>query len=170
LKKLTSFPRPPEGRGALGARVTNQPRVRVAALIVLDGSVVLVRHRAGSSVYHLLPGGGVDYRETLEHAVVREVLEETGLEVTLGQLLFASDTIDPHGTRHVINLTFLANAVGGAITQRPEDRRVEAVDLVAPADLSSLDLRPPIAAVVEKYVRTGHIESGYLGSLFTEGR
>jgi len=158
------------GRTALAARASERPRVRVAALIVLDGRVVLVRHRAGSSTYHLLPGGGVDYRETLEHAVIREVLEETGLEVSLGPLLFASDTIDPSGSRHVINLTFVATVVGGDITDSPEDERVEAVDLVAPSALSTLDLRPPMADAIQSVLRGEFTESGYLGSLFSEGR
>lgn len=152
------------------ARASERPRVRVAALMVLDGRVVLVRHRAGASSYHLLPGGGVNYRETLEAAVLREVREETGLEATLGPLLFASDTIDPSGSRHVINLTFAANITGGQITDTPEDARVEAVDLVSPASLSDLDLRPPMAEALQDYLAGRRIQSGYLGSLFSEGR
>ncbi len=154
----------------MAAQAAERPRIRVAALITIDGRVVLVRHRRGPSVYHLLPGGGVDYRETLEHAVIREVLEETGLEVALGRLLFASDTIDPNGTRHVVNLTFEATITGGQITGSPSDRAVEAVDLVSPESLGSIDLRPPIASAVQSFLAGKPVESGYLGSLFSEGR
>jgi 8-oxo-dGTP diphosphatase len=154
----------------LAAQAAERPRIRVAALITLDGRVVLVRHRRGSSVYHLLPGGGVDYRETLEDAVIREVLEETGLEVSLGRLLFASDTIDPHGSRHVVNLTFEAFITGGLITSSPKDRAVEAVDLISPESLEDLDLRPPMAQAIRGHLAGKHVESGYLGSLFSEGR
>ena len=144
--------------------------MRVAALIVLDGRIVLVRHRAGAATYHLLPGGGVDYRETLAEAVAREVREETGLEVSVGSLLFANDTIDPRGTRHVVNLTFAATITGGHVTGTPEDERVEAVDLVTPESLGSLDLRPPMASNIQNHLAGSPIGNAYLGSLFTEGR
>ena len=154
----------------MAAAASDRTRVRVAALILLDDKVVLVRHRAGSSVYHLLPGGGVDYRETLEDAVVREVREETGLDVCLGRLMFVSDTIDPEGKRHLINITFAAEVVGGRITDSPDDARVEAVDLVRPGSLAALDLRPPMADAIQRFLATGALEPRYLGSLFTEGR
>jgi ADP-ribose pyrophosphatase YjhB (NUDIX family) len=154
----------------LAAQTSDSPRVRVAALVVVDGRVVLVRHRSGPSVYHLLPGGGVDYRETLEHAVIREVREETGLDVSLGRLLFASDTIDPHGPRHVVNLTFAADITGGHITESPEDTRIEAVDLVTPESLATLDLRPPMAGAIQRVLAGEFVESGYLGSLFAAAR
>ena len=59
------------GRAALAARATDKPRIRVAALMLLDGKVVTVRHRAGNATYHLLPGGGVEYGETLADALLR---------------------------------------------------------------------------------------------------
>jgi 8-oxo-dGTP diphosphatase len=154
----------------LAAQASDRPRVRVAALILLDGKVVLARHRFGDSVYHLLPGGGVNYGETLEHAILREVREETGLEVDLGQLLFVNDTIDPAGTRHVVNLTFGAVVTGGHVTGSPDDHRVEAVDLVNPETLASLDLRPPIAEALIGVLAGEDVTTPYLGSLYSEGR
>ncbi len=151
------------------ARASEWPRVRVAALLLHDGNVVLVRHRSTGNAYHLLPGGGVDYRETLGAALKREVLEETGFVVNVGELLFVSDTIDPGGPRHVVNITFAAEIVGGVITTTPLDDNVEAVELIAPDGLLGLDLRPPMAAEIAGFL-AGDTTPGYLGPLFTAGR
>lgn len=153
----------------MAAQAPDGPCVRVAAAILHEGKVVLVRHRSGESIYHLLPGGGVDYRETLAHALVREVEEETGLQIRLGAPLLINDTIDPLGPRHTVNITFLADVVGGEITESPEDPRVEAVELVVPARLSELDLRPPFAEELVHALSAGSVSTEYLGSLFTPG-
>jgi 8-oxo-dGTP diphosphatase len=141
----------------------------VAALIVLHDCVVLVKHRARDSSYYLLPGGGVDYRETLEQALIREVSEETGLLVEVGRPVLINDTIDPRGSRHVVNITFLATVVGGEITDSPLDPRVESVELFEVSALAGLDLRPPLASAITPLLAGIDTSARYLGSLFTEG-
>lgn len=126
---------------------------------------MLARHAAGDRRYHLLPGGGVDRGETLEAALVREVLEETGLEVAVGDPVLLSDTIAPDGARHVINITFRCEVTGGALGT-PRDPRVEAVDVVEADRLGELDLRPPMADAIGQLLSSGSCGARYLGSLY----
>ncbi len=136
--------------------------------MTLDGKIVLVRHRKGDRTYHLLPGGGVTWGETLEDSLIREVREETGLVASIGRPLIISDTISPNGDRHLVNITFEASVTGGSITQTPQDERVEAVDLVRPEAIVELDLRPPLSAEIAAYVADpSNYRTKYVGSLYS---
>lgn len=60
-------------------------RVSVSALIFNEGKVLLAYRR--DIDWWNLPGGGMEEGETVDEALRREVLEETGLEVEIGQLV-----------------------------------------------------------------------------------
>lgn len=68
--------------------------LRVCAAIIKHGSILMVQHQHDGRTYWTLPGGGVEPNETLEDAVIREVQEETNLQVSIDRLLFT----DGHST------------------------------------------------------------------------
>jgi len=93
-----------------------QPMLAVDAVVLSGGGVVLVkRAKEPYKGYWALPGGFVHYGETVEDAVVREVLEETGLKIKLRRLLgvYSNPSRDPRG--HVVSICFLAESVGGKL-------------------------------------------------------
>lgn len=145
-------------------------RVRVAAVIPQAGdSLVLVRHVKDGRAYHLLPGGGVETGETLAEALVREVREETGLACRPVRPLFINDTIAPDGSRHVVQITFLAQAGDAGATSPVPDDRVAGSETVPVADLARLDLRPPMAARIAEVSAQGYdVPAAYLGALWAD--
>jgi len=83
------------------------------ALIERDGRVLLGRrgHDPSAGLWDI-PGGFLDEHEHPEQALHRELLEETGLEVELGE--FLGIWMQAYADRNVLCLTWLARPTGGA--------------------------------------------------------
>jgi 8-oxo-dGTP diphosphatase len=115
-----------------------------------DRGLVLIR-RANPPLGWALPGGFVEYGESLETAATREARQETGLEVhLLGQLHTYSDPQrDPR--QHVITTVFVARGHG---TPRAAD---DALDLgLFPTEALPQDLAFDHARILADYLRVRH--------------
>ncbi len=60
------------------------------------------------------PGGSVEYGERLADALRREIREEYGMEIEVGELLDVADHILPEEGQHWVSPTYLCRPVGGA--------------------------------------------------------
>ncbi len=87
-------------------------RVRVTGIVIEDGRLLLLNQDTpGTGRSWSLPGGKLEDGETLAEALIREMKEETGLDVEPGPLLYVCDHV-PAG---VVHMTFEARRTGGAI-------------------------------------------------------
>ncbi|MBU0483681.1 MAG: NUDIX hydrolase [Proteobacteria bacterium] len=87
------------------------PVPTVDIIIEINKGIILIK-RKNPPYGWALPGGFVDYGETLETAACREALEETGLTVKLKKQLhtYSDPKRDPR--RHTISTVFIAEAKG----------------------------------------------------------
>jgi 8-oxo-dGTP diphosphatase len=98
----------------------SQPRnpfLTVDAIIEINGGVILIRRKNPPPGW-AIPGGFVDYGETLEDAVVREMKEETSLDVKLIRQFHTYSDPDRDPRHHTVSTIFIATASG---TPRAED-------------------------------------------------
>lgn len=62
--------------------------IRAVAIVIKDKSVLLIHRVNKDNEYYVFPGGGVEENETVEEAVIRELHEETSIEVKNLRLLY----------------------------------------------------------------------------------
>ena len=130
------------------------PLVGVGGVVVHEGRVLLIR-RGKEPLYGrwVVPGGTVELGEPLETALVREMLEETGLEVEPVQLLTVFDRIEREGSvvlYHYVIVDYLCRYVSG--DARAASDALE-VAWAAPEELDRFDLPAKAMEVVRDAFR-----------------
>ncbi|MEM6845357.1 MAG: NUDIX hydrolase [Bacteroidota bacterium] len=95
------------------AQFGERVRPRVCALCFREDHLLLVWHQGLSNNEYFVapPGGGIQFGETAEQALHREIKEETGLEVRNSQFLFVYEYVVP--PLHAIELFFAAEVSSG---------------------------------------------------------
>ena len=107
--------------------IYSDPKVAVAAIIPLDGGIVLLKRAIEPQIgMWSFPSGYVDRGEKVERALEREVLEECGLVVSVGWLVGVYSEVG----QAVVLVVYQADVVSGELVASDEtsDARVFSVD------------------------------------------
>lgn len=107
-----------------------KPSVTADGLVVKGKEILLIkRGREPFKGCYALPGGFLDYGETLERCVVREVLEETGLRTEIVELVgvYSAPDRDPRG--HFVSAVYHLRPLGKALSPGDDAASAEWIPL-----------------------------------------
>ncbi len=133
IEQFLAVLRPPAAHGRM--------RSRAAAVVLDHGELLVIARKRDGESYWVLPGGGIEAGESPEHACLRELREETGLEGELVRSLHASPAADESVLYFDVMVRSRDLLLGGPETQRssasnsyePMWVRVDALGPLVPA-------------------------------------
>lgn len=103
-------------------RVSLNPSLAVNAIVTKEDKILLVKRRIEPfKGFWGLPGGFVEYGETVEEALRREVEEETGLTVKPERLVGVYSEVNRHPGRHVVAICYLTKIEEGSLNLDVEE-------------------------------------------------
>jgi ADP-ribose pyrophosphatase YjhB (NUDIX family) len=89
------------------------PRLAVRGVILRDDRLLLVNAWKGRDHLWCAPGGGVELHASLHDNLRREMFEETGLTVAVGDPCLVNEFHDPGGTFHQVDIYFRCTILAG---------------------------------------------------------
>lgn len=119
-------------------------KVRVTGILIEEDSILLLEQDVTQTRHWSLPGGTLELGETIEQSLVREIKEETGLDISVVDLLYVCDRIQEDN--HVVHITFLIERAGGDLlrAREPESgaNKIRSVKMVLLRELQNYGFTP----------------------------
>lgn len=125
--------------------------IRVTGILIENDEILLVQQKVSDKRNWSLPGGRVEQGETLQQGLIREMKEETGLDVEIVRLLYVCDVVASANT--VVHITFLLRRVGGKIvlpTNEFDENPIHDVQFVSVEELVRYGFSEKFIEVIKK--------------------
>lgn len=143
-------------------------KVRPSALIWRQHAgqteILLMRYTYGGQEVYALPGGNPDRGERLPETVVREIREELGVSVDVGEMILAGEMLLTERSDDVLHIVFAARNLQGRPTLNPAETTALEIVWQPVAHLPTLNLYPNIGAKIQLWFTTATY-LGYIGRI-----
>jgi 8-oxo-dGTP diphosphatase len=133
-------------------------KVRPSIALAENNKILLMRYRYGDTDVYNLPGGNVDKGETLTETVLRELMEELGIEVEVGKMILSGDVIMPERKEDVLHCVFEGKILAGKPILNPKETSALELVWMPLEDLNELEMYPNVGRYLFKSFDFQYVE------------
>ncbi|GGD62464.1 NUDIX hydrolase [Emticicia aquatilis] len=138
--------------------------IRPAILIFENQQVLTMQYNYGGQEVYNLPGGNLELGEHLSDALAREMQEELGIEVAVGEMILVGEVYFEDRKKHTLHILFEGKITSGIPTINPNETSALAIKWLAVNDLEKVNLYPNLSKQIQEYF-AGKLSNKYIGKI-----
>ncbi len=139
-------------------------KIRPAVAIIEDEKILTLHYQYGGQDVYNLPGGNLEFGESLTLALTRELEEELGIKIEIGELMMVGEVHFSEHQKQTIHFIFEGKIIEGNPTINPEHTSALAFRWLSLKELSNINLYPNISKSLKEYL-SGNLPDKYIGTL-----
>lgn len=138
-------------------------KIRPSVIIVKDDKVLLLKYLYDSTEVYAIPGGNLEFGESLSETVIRELKEELNLEIGLVDFCGTAEIINEK--QHGIHFFFSGKIVSGEPKLNPKETTANSVVWLGKEELKIVNLYPKIPDLILSVLNGEKPHGEFLGKI-----
>lgn len=139
-------------------------KIRPAILIIENEKILTMQYNYGGQDVYNLPGGNLEFGEHLTDALTREMVEEMGIQVSIGELIMVGEVHSIEQKKQTFHFIFEGKITEGTPILNPKETSAIAIKWLNINELLSLNLYPNISEKLLQYL-AGNLGNKYIGKI-----
>ncbi len=139
-------------------------KIRPAILIIENEKILTMQYNYGGQDVYNLPGGNLEFGEHLTDALTREMVEEMGIQVSVGELIMVGEVHAIEQKKQTFHFIFEGKIAKGTPILNPKETSAIAIKWLNINELLSLNLYPNISEKLLQYL-AGNLDNKYIGKI-----
>ena len=138
--------------------------IRPAILIIENNKILTMQYRYGDADVYNLPGGNVEFGETMADTLAREMVEELNLQVEIQELVSIGEVFFLEKKKHTLHALFKGKIIAGEPIINPAETSALAIKWINISDLPNINLYPNITDTILKHL-DNQLDNPYIGQI-----